>query len=212
MYSNCILQGVLAGVTAMIQFSALDPISTPYLIPVSTLLSSFSPLSNKHSYCIISAPVLISDLSFNKRTLLHHVLYFFIYFSLSSITTIFPEIFLILLFVSVLFKMICAVILNKNLNTVSLEQVKIFKKWKCHSSSLWKAFQIITSYFLLYRHFKNNKGMLFWLCELNIVSIHNLILKKKVPGPFSYSTKRKLCPAGKINHCSMYMYYIRNLL
>ena len=128
MYRNCILQGVLAGVTAMIQFSALDPISTPYLIPVSTLLSSFSPLSNKHSYCIISAPVLISGLSFNKQTLLHHVLYFFIYFSLSSITTIFPEIFLILLFVSVLFKMICDVILNKNLNTVSLEQVKIFKK------------------------------------------------------------------------------------
>ena len=40
----------------------------------------------------------------------------------------------------------------------SLKRKKIFQKGKCHSSLLWKAFQISSSYFLLHtcRHFKSS--------------------------------------------------------
>ena len=37
---------------------------------------------------------------------------------------------------------------------ISLKRKKVFQKGKCHSSLLWKAFEISSNYFLLHRHFK----------------------------------------------------------
>ena len=51
--------------------------------------------------------------------------------------------------------------LHNTKTRISLQRKKIFQKGKRHSSSLWKAFQTRSNYFLLHRHFKNAQNHFF---------------------------------------------------
>ena len=56
---------------------------------------------------------------------------------------------------------------------IFVKWTKVFQKGKCHSSLLWKAFQIRRNYFLLHRHFNSSQHT--WKNLLNLAWLNRIL-------------------------------------